>query len=299
MERLALLAIVGCYLVWGGGMIAMKYALQAFTAVQIITIRVVAPAIFYLFLWKEWKNPGLCPKDLKFFVLLTLCEPCLFFFGVTNALRFTSASEGGVIAATLPIFLALGGWVFLGEKMRIRAIFGMLLAFAGICAMNLLSVQSGHAPNPLLGNSLMLAAMIFSSFYTIIARHLSGRYSGLFISAFQAIGGSIVFIPFCLAQPLPEKITPQAIGGIIYLGLCIGIGVYLAYNWAMRRVRAGTSGILGNITPLTTIFLAWLVLGEKFNGEVLACMLLALAGIALAATSFMGGANQDADSASL
>lgn len=69
-----------CYIIWGGDMIAMKFALEAFSPLQIITARVALPTIVYLCAINHWRHVRIERGDWKILLGLTLCEPCLFLF---------------------------------------------------------------------------------------------------------------------------------------------------------------------------------------------------------------------------
>lgn len=285
--RIALALIILCYISWGGGMVAMKMALQSFSAIHIMTARVICPALFYLFFFQKWKNERIRRNDIKLFILLAIFEPCLFFFCITNAMRFTSASEGSVIAACLPLFIAAGAYLFLKEKMTIRAICWLICAMSGIVGMNLSGETSFFAPFPLLGNLLMLLGMISSAGYTLIARKLSQVYSGLIISVFQAFIGCLIFVPLSFTQQWPQEIIWQAILAILWLGIWIGGVVYFTYNWSLGCVKAGIVGIMGNITPLTGLILAWIILGERLGTAQLGFAVIALVATAMAGLALM------------
>lgn len=267
---------------WGGGMVAMKFALVSFDAWQIMAARVAAPAFLYLCASGKWRKTRVAKGDWKWFCLLTLCEPCLFFFCVTNALKYASASEAGVIAAALPLTTAMGAWLFLREKLSRGVVIGLTGAIIGIGGMSLAGGESSQSPRPWLGAFLMIAGIFFSSGYTLCARYLARKYSGLFISAVQALGGSIVFIPICLFQPGPAHVSGAAIGALAYMALGIGVCAYLGCNWALGHVKAIMAGALGVLTPVCTLFFAWLILHERLNGSQLCFAALALSGVMLA-----------------
>lgn len=280
VAAVALLAL--CHMVWGGGMVAMKFALLSFDPLQIMAVRVGVPALFYLCLWRQWRGVKVEKGGWKFLALMSLCEPCLFFFCITNAVRYTSASEAGVITAALPLFTALGAWLFLREKIGKLEMAAMLAAVIGIIGINIYAAGNEKAAMPLLGNFLVLLGMIFSAGYTLCARYLAGKYPGILLSAAQAFIGCAVFWPLCLFREFPDTIAPGAIAGLCYLGFAIGIGVYFTYNWAMRYVPATLAGIMANITPVFTLALAFLLLDEKFLPVQLGFMFLTIVAIAVA-----------------
>ena len=288
MRAKAIALMIACYAGWGGGAVAMKFALESFSVLQVMTARVAVPAVLYLLLWRRWSHPAVRRGDWKWIALAVACEPCLFFFCITTAMRFTTASEAGVITALLPLATALGARLFLKEKLPGRALAGLALALPGIIGLNLFSAGGGNAPAPLMGNALVFAGILFSAGYTLCIRHLADRYSGLFLSAVQALGGSLVFVPLCFFTPAPGEVTPAAVGALCYLGFGIGILVYLGFNYSLRWVKAGLAGALANVTPLVTLGAAALLLDERLNPAQLSCAGLALLGTAVATGAFLG-----------
>ena len=214
------------YATWGGGMIAMKYAFESFTAMQVVFARVAFAGVIYLALYRLWSHIPYQKGDWKYLLAMVLFEPCLFFLCETFAMTYTTASQGGVIAACFPLCTAVAAWLFLGEKLTKKTIIAMLLAVAGVAGASLAAESSDQASNPILGNLLMVGAVLSATGYAVCVRFISRRYSFLSISAIQALGGTIVFLPFVFTTPMPVNVTMPAIGGLLYMGLGVGFLVY-------------------------------------------------------------------------
>ena len=179
----------------GGGMVATKFALLSFSPVQIVFMRLLIPACVYAALHKKWLPLPYQRGDWKFFVIIVVCEPCLFFICETLGMMYTSASQGGVIAACLPILMGVAGWIFLKEKPNVQLMLGILLAVIGVAGASWFGSTSEAAPHPLLGNLFMFCSILASSLYAVFTRRLTQRYPVLAIAAIQSIGGALFFLP--------------------------------------------------------------------------------------------------------
>ena len=241
------------YATWGGGMIAMKYAFESFTAMQVVFARVAFAGVIYLALYRLWSHIPYQKGDWKYLLAMVLFEPCLFFLCETFAMTYTTASQGGVIAACFPLCTAVAAWLFLGEKLTKKTIIAMLLAVAGVAGASLAAESSDQASNPILGNLLMVGAVLSATGYAVCVRFISRRYSFLSISAIQALGGTIVFLPFVFTTPMPVNVTMPAIGGLLYMGLGVGFLVYLSFNFALKHLEAGIVALFGNLIPVFTL----------------------------------------------
>ena len=158
------------YATWGGGMIAMKYAFESFTAMQVVFARVAFAGVIYLALYRLWSHIPYQKGDWKYLLAMVLFEPCLFFLCETFAMTYTTASQGGVIAACFPLCTAVAAWLFLGEKLTKKTIIAMLLAVAGVAGASLAAESSAQASNPILGNLLMVGAVLSATGYAVCVR---------------------------------------------------------------------------------------------------------------------------------
>lgn len=274
--------LVFCYAMWGGGMIAMKFALASFSVNQVVSARVAFAAAFYLLLLPSWRKIPYQKGDWKYLCALVVFEPCLFFMFETFSMRYTTASQGGVIAACFPVCTAILAWIFLGEKMGKVAMGAIVLAVVGVAGSSWFASGDSRAPNPLLGNMLMFGAVLSSSAYAVCARYITRRYSFLAVSAVQAIGGTVAFLPLLLFEDWPVTVTPDAWGGLLYMGIGVGIMVYLCFNFALQRLKAGLVALFGNLIPIFTLLFARLILHEEINLPQLAFIGLTITGVIIA-----------------
>lgn len=278
-KNLLYVLLVAVFAVWGGGIVAMKFAFQSFTIIHIVFARVAIAAIFYIILNKYWRHLPYQKGDWKYLCALVMFEPCLFFIFETSSLAYTTASQAGVIVACFPLCTAIGAWFFLHEKLTKYTILGIILAVIGVAGASWFADNSGHAVNALLGNFLMVGAVLSSTGYALCARHITQRYSFLAISAIQAIGGTIVFLPFFLASPLPATYTTTALCGLLYLGIGVGICAYLGFNFGINQLPAAVVALFANLIPIFTLIFAYVFLHENITGLQIVFALVTLAGV--------------------
>ncbi|GAB1410359.1 DMT family transporter [Desulfovibrionales bacterium] len=283
--------LVVVFAIWGGGMVAMKFALESFSIIHVVFARVGIAAIFYLCILRVWRTFPYQKGDWKYFAILVGFEPCLLFICETSSLAYTSASQAGVIAACFPLTTALAGWIFLSERMTGKTISGMLVAVIGVAGASYFADATEAAPAPLLGNSLMGMAVLSATGYAICVRFISQRYSFFTISAIQAIGGCLAFLPFLFFSGLPGEVSAGAIGGVLYLGIGVGILAYLGFNFALEKLPAGQVALFGNLIPLFTLFFAFTLLHERLTATQSGFVALALAGLIWAALPGSEGAD--------
>ncbi len=245
--------------------------------------RMMLASLCFLFFIPNFKKQPIRAGDLKWLVFMAFCEPCMYFVFESQALTMTSASQAGMICATLPLLMAVAARFILNEELSRRTLTGFALAVCGGVWLSLSSESSESAPNPILGNFLEFLAMCCAVGYMTVLKKMTAHYSTLFLTAFQAFMGAIFYLPL-LALPstnMPTVFDPLAAGSIIYLGICITIGAYGLYNFGMSKLPANQTTAYVNLIPVFTLFLGWLILDETFTSMQFVAAALVMGGVIL------------------
>ncbi len=264
----AILGLALAMLIWGSSFVAMKFALQAFHPLAAVFGRLFTASVFFIVFRKHFGEMHYQRGDWKLLGLMAFCEPCLYFSFETYALVYTSASEASMITGLLPLMTAIAAWFLLSERLTTRTLTGFVVAFIGIVGMSLTGRATESAPQPLLGNSLELLAMVCATGYTIASRRLSARYSPFFITAVQTFVGTAFFAPAMLipgAPPVARAFTGGAALAVIYMGLMVSVAAYYLYNHALSRMPANKVSPYTNLIPVFSMLLGWWMLGEELT----------------------------------
>ena len=255
-------------LLWASSFIALKYAFLHYDPMVVIFARMAIALLFVLiFFSKVFRNVDIRKNDIKHLSLMALFEPCLYFVFEAEALVNTTASQAGMITALLPVMVALGAWLWIGEKMNWRIIVGGLMAFGGAVWLSLGGEASSYAPNPLYGNVMEFLAMVMAVGYTLTLKHLSKRFKPLFLTAFQSLVGSLFFLPFLI---LPSTVLPVTFPllpslAVLYLGVAVSFGAYGLYNYGVSTIPASEASLFINLIPVFAVVLAYFLLDEQLG----------------------------------
>lgn len=254
-------------ILWSSSFVALKLAFRTYDPMVVIFGRMAVASVCFLFIIRYFKNNRYRKGDLKYLIFMAFCEPCLYFMFEARALQNTTASQAGMITAMLPLMVAVGARIFLKEHISAKTLCGFMIAIAGACILSISGNPSENAPAPMLGNFLEFLAMVCATGYTISLKNLSERYNPFFLTAIQAFIGSIFFFPFLFlgSTTLPSGFDPVPAFSIIYLGVFITLGAYGFYNFGVSRIPANQATAFVNLIPVFTVFLGWLILGEKFT----------------------------------
>ena len=254
-------------ILWASSFIALKIAFQGFAPMIVIWGRMLVGSVCFVFFFRQLRQVTFKRSDLKYLLFMAACEPCIYFIFEAKALQLTTASQAGLITSMLPLMVAIGARFFLRETVTRNTIVGFSVAIFGACWLSMAGEQSFDAPNPLLGNFLEFLAMVAATGYTLSLKHLSARYSPIFLTAVQSWIGAI-FFSFFLFSPetnIPVEFPLLPTFAILYLGSFVTLGAYLFYNYGVSKIPANKASAYINLIPVFTIILGFTILGETFT----------------------------------
>lgn len=260
------MTLLGAVLFWGSSFPAMKAALRVLDPWSIMWLRLTVGSLILTPVLGRIVQPRVILNRWKLFLPLAALQPCLYFLLESYALKYTTSAQAGIVAACLPIMVAVGARVFLAERISPRAYAGLLLSVLGVVWLTLAGTPSGDAPNPLLGNLLELGAMACASGSILIIKHLSEQFGPWTITAVQTLAGAIFFLPGI--GPLlhvPAADLASVLPVAAYLGSCVTLGAFGLYNIGVARIPASRASVFINLVPVVAVFFAWLFLGETLN----------------------------------
>lgn len=277
------LSLVTAMVLWASSFIALKIAFTGYHPMIVILGRMVVGSLCFLFFFRQLRQTSWHRADLKYLIFMAVCEPCIYFIFEAKALELTSASQAGLITAMLPLLVALGATLFLKERVSRQTITGFVIAITGAFWLSLAGEESASAPNPLLGNFLEFMAMVSATGYTLSIKHLSSRYSPLFLTAVQSWVGALFFSLFLIHPRInvPTQLYPAPMLAVIYLGSFVTLGAYLCYNYGVSKIPASQASAFVNLIPVFTVILGFIILGERFSLWQYAASILVLTGVFL------------------
>lgn len=261
-------ALFTAVILWGGSFAAMRLSVQAMSPWSVMWLRMVIALAVILPFAGRLKTANYRKGDWKLIVPMVFFQPCLYFLLESNALRFTTSSQAGVISASVPMMVAIGAWMMLAEPLGKRTLVGLVLSVAGVAVLSLCGAPDDAAANPLLGNLLELGAMACAAVNMIMVKRLSARYNPWMLTALQVFAGTLFFSPglvFLMREPGVVWTTPLVLC-IVFLGALVTLGAFGLYNWGMSRIPASKASMFINLVPVTAVAIGWMAMGESLSG---------------------------------
>lgn len=181
-------------LIIGLSFVFVKIALRTANTSDLLAHRFSAAAIGMLMLYASGKVklPQFTFRQMLSLLGLSLPYPLLFFTLQTEGLKFTPASEAGILSAMMPMLTVIAASLFLKEKSNFLQIISILLSVAGIVFILLKSgLEAGS--NNLKGNLLILLSVVSIVIYYTLGRKINKNHNTLDITFFMTVTACIVF----------------------------------------------------------------------------------------------------------
>ena len=281
-----LLCLAGAVVFWGTSFVATKTALDSFTPMTVIWLRMAVATLVFAPAWFFTPKPAYRRGDAAWLALIALLQPCIYYLAEGYALRFTTSSAAGVISAIVPLFVAAGAWMFLAERLSARSGIAVAISLLGVAVLSTGGHVQSAAPNPVLGNVLEVIAMAAAAGSMIAIKHLSSRYNPWFLTGLQAAVGALFFLPGAIASG-PASWTGAAVTGwasIAYLGVFVSLGAFGLYNTAVALMPANRAALAINLVPAVALLSGWLLRGESLSLIQLAACTVIVGAIVLSET---------------
>ena len=225
------------------------------------------------------------PRDRRLLFLESFLGNFLFSICMLFGVSMSSALAAGVIMAGIPAAVALMSRVFLHERIAPRTMAGIACAVGGIALVSLTKNADAAGPSSLLGNLLLLSAVLCEASYVVIGKKLSSNVSPKRISALINLWGLALVAPFGLWQALSFDFASVAAASWWLLAFySIAASVVTVWLWmtGLKHVPASKAGIFTVLLPVSAAAVGVAVLGEHFSAAQAAAFALALAGVVLA-----------------
>jgi drug/metabolite transporter (DMT)-like permease len=197
-------------------------------------------------------------------------------------LLYISAQFERLILFTYPAFVVLFGALFFAQPMRARTVLGIAISYAGL-ALIFATRLTELGPAVAKGSGLVLVAAIAFALYQLLAKGLIGKIGPrLFTCIAMSAAAGFAIAQFGLTQPA-ESLTAVASPKVLAYGLLLAVGATVLpsflLNAALGRISAQANATIGTLSPIATIVLAVIVLGEHFGVVDAAGTVLVIAGV--------------------
>lgn len=238
-----------------------------------------------LALWVLWRRQSILPKGREWrdWAMLGLLQGLIPNTLTAYALNQIAAGLTSMLQATGPLMVAvLAHFIFAEERLSRRRLLGVLLGFAGM-AILINPFSESLQPGIFWGALAMVVTAISYALGSLYVRSIPVAEPARLALGQQAFSGiPATLAVFALFGPQAFAAVPQHALTLLALGVfCTALPIVLFMS-ILRRAGPTLGSMNGYLTPIWTVLLGFLVLGETTSVHEIAGGVVALLGVVLA-----------------
>lgn len=287
-RRLAYLALIYNAVVWGCAFPIVKPAFDYLTPMQYLFFRFLTAGLISLpyFLYHIIRFRPSFSFSLKV-LLLELFGLPLPLYLLYSGLDKTTALEASLIGATGPIFVILGGIIFLHERESKREWQGLALTLFGslmLVADPLLTGNNTDTVSSTYGNLLIIAYNVIYAIYAVIAKKFYRRTPAYYFGSLVYLLTAGIYALFLTStHSLPSYhllITNyQVLLPVLYMAIPGGFVAFIFYLYAQSKIEVSEANLFTYLNGAVAIPASFLLLGEVPSPLTLIAIILIAYGV--------------------
>jgi drug/metabolite transporter (DMT)-like permease len=203
------------------------------------------------------------------------------FLCLYNALDLTTVSRSSVIFYSMPLWLALASTVLLpDERLTPRKVLGLALAFSGV-VVALSDRSGGHVSWT--GDLLALLSALSWAGIALLVRvtPLADVPPEQQLISQVVVSAPILLLLAPLFGPLLRDIQVIHLAGMAFQIIGVASLGFLFWFWLMKQYPANSVASFSFISPVASVLLGWLLLGEEIAPSIWLALVMVAVGITL------------------
>jgi drug/metabolite transporter (DMT)-like permease len=274
--------------VWGGSWVSAKIVVAIAPPLTVGFFRFLIASVLFIPIILANRHSRKTPytkHDILMFFLLGLTG--IFGYGILflTGEQFTTAAQGAIIAGINPTSVSIFAHVVHKERLQPRWRYaGFVMSFLGVIFV--VGVQSllDFDPLHLLGNLIILCAMLMWGLYSTL-----GKTAMKTVSSLQATSGGVFFgaLLFGLGAVtnqfwlLPAMMNPVFWLNVFFMGAFVTVLGFFCYFLAIKNLGATRSSAFISLVPVFGTIFSALILHEVVYWTFVVGIALVASGILL------------------
>lgn len=227
--------------------------------------------------WALGQSARLSKAQWRAVVIFGLCQNALYLGLNFVAMKTVEASLAAIIASTMPLIVALAGWLVFREKIRPLAVAGLMAGVAGVTII--MSARFGGGVD-LMGVIYCGIGVLSLAVATLTVRNASSGGNVLMIVGLQMLVGAVIlFVPAALLETHIFTLSWQLVVAFAYTTLVPGLLATWVWFLLVGRIGAVRAATFHFLNPFFGVVIAWVLLGETLGMSDVVGVAIIAAGI--------------------
>lgn len=259
-STVAKIALFFTAVLWGSTFTIGKLASEVFSATFIIALRFLVAAVAILAV----AYPQRKQLDRKYWVNG-------FWMGLTLFLSYllqvggltldTSPGKSAFLCTTYSVMVPFLYWLVTKERPKARHVFCVFLCLSGV---GILSLSGGWGMS--LGDVLTVLSGVPCAVNIVISSIVSKNRNVLLLTAIELwVVTAFAWLFVFLGNGLPNQFPPDAVGGIVYLGLFATALCLFLQSFGLKYAEPAIGGMLLSLESVFGVVFSVIIYGEQIT----------------------------------
>ncbi len=261
MDIRALLAGLTFALIWSSAFTSARVLVTNAPPLTVSSVRFLIAGLIALALARAvGQSLRLTPAQWRLTILFGICQNALYLGLNFVAMQTVEASLAAIIASSLPLLVALAGWLISGETVRPLGMVGLAAGIGGVVLIMGTRITQGV---DLGGIALCGIAALALTFATLAVRGASAGGNLITVVAWQMLVGCVALaVPALLFESWEANLTPAVQIAFAYTVIMPGLVATLIWFWLVGRIGATRAATFHFLNPVFGVAIAAVLLGE-------------------------------------
>ncbi len=196
-----------------------------------------------------------------------------------------------LLIAMMPVWVAILGRIFLGERLPGLAVVGIVVGFGGVAILIGPSAFGGSGALDALGLAAIIVSPISWASGSLFASHRAVLPKRpLFATGIQMVFGGMVLATMSVASGelsglRIDAVSPASVAALVYLTVIGSLVAFTAYGWLLRVAPLPLIATYAYVNPVVAVILGALVLREPVDPRTLVAGAVIVFAVALIVTA--------------
>ncbi len=213
--------------------------------------------------WMLGQTARLSRKQWLGVVIFGVCQNALYLGLNFVAMQTIPASLAAIIASTMPLLVALAGWLVFGNRVRPLGIAGLIAGLVGVVLIMGARLQGGV---DIYGLILCVIGVVSLTIATLAVLGASSGGNVLMIVGLQMlVGSALLWVPALTLEVWDVTWNWQLVVAFIYTTLVPGLAATLVWFLLVGRIGAVKASTFHFLNPFLGVAIAAALLGEAIG----------------------------------
>ncbi len=196
-------------------------------------------------------------------VVFGVCQNALYLGLNFVAMQTIEASLAAIVASTMPLLVALVGWLLLGQRMRPLGVVGLIAGVIGVALIMGARISGGV---DIYGLVLCMIGVVSLTVATLAVLGAASGGNVLMIVGLQMlVGSAVLWVPALAWESFDVTLNWQLIVAFIYTTIVPGLMATWVWFMLVGRIGAVKASTFHFLNPFLGVATAASLLGEKIG----------------------------------